>query len=214
MLHELRGAVGGPWRSPFRERTVAEQQVPGLDPPPGSNQAGAFFLCACVRTNGPFGLWKPADARGSFALSDDEREAWLMSLENEAVVWRFYEQMCNEGKNELADELFTADHVLHDPQILAGTGPQGVAEVVATYQNGVDGHWGIEEMFSARDRVVVRWTGSGTHIGEINGIPPTGRAIRVDALSIHRLDDGKIAETWEIWDTLGFLQQIGVVPAE
>src|SRR5205823_6411486 len=46
------------------------------------------------------------------------------SAENEAVVRRFYEQMCNERKNELAGELFTDDHVMHDPQVPAGTGPQ------------------------------------------------------------------------------------------
>ena len=60
---------------------------------------------------------------------------------------------------------------------------------------------------------MVRWTGSGTHVAEVNGVPPTGNSIRVDAITIHRMQDGKIAETWEVWDTLGFLQQIGVVPA-
>src|SRR4051794_5866383 len=136
-----------------------------------------------------------------------------MSATDEAVVRRFYEQMCNERKNELAPELFTADHVMHDPQVPAGTGPDGVAAVVSTYQEGVEGHWAIEEIFSTGDRVVVRWTGSGTHVGEVNGVPPTGRAISVDAITIHRMTDGRIAETWEVWDTLGFLQQIGVVPA-
>ena len=84
--------------------------------------------------------------------------------------------------------------------------------MISAYQRGVDGHWHIEEIFSAGDRVVVRWTGSGTHVADMNGIPPTGRSVTVDAISIHRLSGGKIAETWEVWDTLGFLQQIGVVP--
>ena len=135
-----------------------------------------------------------------------------MSAESEAVVRRFYEEMNNGRKNELAPELFTSDHVLHDPQVPAGKGPEGMVEVVSTYQTGVDGHWGIEEIFSAGDRVVVRWTGSGKHVGEVNGIPATGKPIRVDAITIHRMGDGKIAETWEVWDTLTFLQQIGVVP--
>jgi steroid delta-isomerase-like uncharacterized protein len=135
-----------------------------------------------------------------------------MSADNEAVVRRFYEQMNNERKNELAAELFTDDHVMHDPQAPAGPGPQGMADLVSVYQTGVDGHWNIEDLFSAGDKVIVRWTGSGTHVGEVNGIPPTGNKIRVDAISIHQLRDGKICETWEVWDTLGFLQQIGVVP--
>ena len=88
-----------------------------------------------------------------------------------------------------------------------------MAEIVSVYQKGVEGHWGIEEIFSTEDRVVVRWTGSGTHVGEVNGIPPSGKPIKVDAISIFRMRDGKIAEMWEVWDTLTFLQQIGAVPA-
>jgi steroid delta-isomerase-like uncharacterized protein len=136
-----------------------------------------------------------------------------MSAADEAVVRRFYEEMNNGRKNELAPELFTADHKFHDPQVPTSDGPQGVADAVSVYQTGVDGHWEIEDIFSAGDRVAVRWTGSGTHVGEVNGIPPTGKSIRVDAVTIHRIDGGKIAETWEVWDTLGFLQQLGVVPA-
>ena len=136
-----------------------------------------------------------------------------MSAENEAVVRRFYEQMCNDRKNDLAGELFTEDHIMHDPQVPAGTGPQGMVDVVSVYQKGVEGHWGIEEVISADDKVIVRWTGSGTHVAELNGIPPTGKKIAVAAISIHQVRDGKIAESWEVWDTLGFLQQLGVVPA-
>jgi predicted ester cyclase len=110
-----------------------------------------------------------------------------MSAADEAVVRRFYEQMNNERKNELAGELFTADHRMHDPQVPCEDGPDGIAAVVSVYQQGVDGHWQIEEIFSTGDRVVVRWTGSGTHVAELNGIPPTGRSVRVDAISIHRM---------------------------
>jgi steroid delta-isomerase-like uncharacterized protein len=136
-----------------------------------------------------------------------------MSAEDEAVVRRFYEEMNNGRKNELASELFTSDHQLHDPQVPAPDGPDGVAAVVSVYQTGVNGHWAINDIFSVDDKVVVRWTGTGEHVGEVNGIPPTGRPIDVSAISIHQLRDGKIAETWEVWDTLGFLQQIGVIPA-
>jgi steroid delta-isomerase-like uncharacterized protein len=135
-----------------------------------------------------------------------------MSAADEAVVRRFYEQMNNERKNDLASELFTSDHKLHDPQVTAPDGPDGMAATSSTYQTGVDGHWGIEDIFSSGDKVVVRWIGTGTHVAELNGIPPTGKKVRVDAITIHRMAGGKIAETWEVWDTLGFLQQLGVVP--
>ena len=136
-----------------------------------------------------------------------------MSAQNEAVVRRFYEQMNNGRKNELAAELFAADHKMHDPQVPTADGPDGMVATVSTYQTGVNGHWEINDIFSSDDKVVVRWTGSGEHVAEVNGIPPTGKKIEVSAICIHRMQDGKIAETWEVWDTLGFLQQIGVVPA-
>jgi steroid delta-isomerase-like uncharacterized protein len=133
-------------------------------------------------------------------------------MDNVAVVRRFYEEMCNKRRNDIAGELFSEGHVMHDPQVPAGEGPGGMAAVVSTYQDGVSGHWNIEEIFEAGDRVVVRWTGTGKHVGVINGIPPTGNDVRVDAISVHRMKAGKIAETWEVWDTLGFLQQLGVMP--
>jgi steroid delta-isomerase-like uncharacterized protein len=136
-----------------------------------------------------------------------------MSLENEAVVRRFYEEMNNDRKNELAPDLFTADHTMHDPQVPTPDGPDGMVAAVSTYQTGVNGHWEINDIFSSDDKVVVRWTGTGEHVAELNGIPPTGKRIEVSAISVHRMRDGKIAETWEVWDTLGFLQQLGVIPA-
>lgn len=135
-----------------------------------------------------------------------------MGASEEAVVRRFYEDMCTGRKLDLAEELFASDHVMHDPQVPSERGPRGMADMVSVYQQGADGRWTVEEIFSAGDRVVVRWTGSGSHIGELNGVPATGKPIRVDAITIHRMADGKIAETWEVWDTLGLLQQIGVVP--
>ena len=135
-----------------------------------------------------------------------------MGAAEEAVVRRFYEEMNNGRKLELAEDLFTADHVFHDPQVPAAPGPQGIADAVRTYQEAADGHWQIEEMFSAGDRVVVRWTGGGPHCGDLKGIPPPGRPIRVDAISVPRIAGDRIAEPGEVWAPLGLLQQMGVVP--
>ena len=137
-----------------------------------------------------------------------------MSDADERVVRRFYDEMCNGRRNDLAAELFTADHLGHDPQVPMGTGPEGVVATVAAYQQGIEGHWQIEEIFSSGDVVTVRWTGTGRHAAEMNGLAATGRTIRVDAISIHKMRDGKIAETYEVWDTLGFLRQLGALPGE
>jgi len=136
-----------------------------------------------------------------------------VSVKQEAVVRRFYEEMCNDRHNEIAPELFRDDYVMHDPQIPSVVGPKAMADLMAFYQTNVEGHWEINDIFSTDDRVVVRWTGSGTHVGEVNGIAPTGNKVEVDAISVFRLEGDKIAEMWEVWDTLSFLQQLGAVPS-
>ena len=136
-----------------------------------------------------------------------------MSTENEALVRRFFEEFCNGRRAEVADEIIAADYVSHGPQAPPADGPEGVKARVGLYQESVDGHWRVDELFSAGDRVVARWTGTGTHVGELMGIPPTGKAIEVDAISVFRIADGRIAEEWTVWDALGLLQQVEAVPA-
>jgi steroid delta-isomerase-like uncharacterized protein len=137
-----------------------------------------------------------------------------MSAENEALARRFFEEFCDGRRLEIADEILAADHAYHDPHSPpSAPGPDGMKEIVGLYQTAVEGHWEVHEVVAAGDRVMVRWTGHGTQSGEIMGLAPTGRTIRVDALTLLRIEDGKIAENWTLWDTLGFLQQLGAVPA-
>lgn len=134
-----------------------------------------------------------------------------MSTTEEAVVRRFYDEMCTGRHNEIAGELFTDNCQFHDPQIKAGDGPEGMIEVVRTYQDGVDGTWRINDLFSTGDRVVARWQGSGRHVGDVNGLPPSGNEVHeIAGISIHRMEGRKIAETWQVWDALSFLRQLGV----
>ena len=136
-----------------------------------------------------------------------------MSAENEALVRRFFEDFCNGRRSEAADEIIAPDYIAHGPQAPPAEGPDGVKARVGLYQDSVDGHWDVVEMFSSGDCVVARWTGTGNHRGELMGLAPTGKPIDVDAISIFRIADGKIAEEWTVWDALGLLQQVGAVPA-
>jgi steroid delta-isomerase-like uncharacterized protein len=94
-------------------------------------------------------------------------------------------------------------------------GPEGQKQVVAPYQTAFpDAHWHVEDMIAEGDRVVTRWTGRGTHRAELPGnppIPPTGKKASVPGVWIHRIAGGKIVESWNVWDTLGMLRQLGVV---
>ncbi len=68
-------------------------------------------------------------------------------------------------------------------------------------------------MIAERDKVVNRWTMRATHQGEFRGVPPTGKKIKVTGIGIfHFSDEGKVVETWDNFDQLGMMRQIGVIP--
>ena len=62
------------------------------------------------------------------------------------------------------------------------------------------------------DKVVTRYTVSGTHQGEFFGVPGTGERITMSGISIDRFEDGKMVEEWPEYDLLGVMRQIGAVP--
>ncbi len=119
-----------------------------------------------------------------------------------------------EGNLGVIDELVAPNYVGHDAAMPEDTqGPEGIKEFVGTYLAGFpDGKITIEEQLAAGDLVATRWTGRGTHQGELMGIPPTGKQVTVSGITISRVKNGKVVEEWSNWDTLGMLQQLGVVP--
>jgi predicted ester cyclase len=62
--------------------------------------------------------------------------------------------------------------------------------------------------------VVTRWTGSGTHQGELMGVAPTGNQVTITGIRINRISGGKIEESWTNYDALGMMQQIGAIPEQ
>ena len=77
-----------------------------------------------------------------------------------------------------------------------------------------DLRFSIEDMIVSGDQVVVCHTARGTHRGELMKAPPTGREVVVIGISILRIQGGKIVELRIIWDKLGMLQQLGIVPSD
>jgi predicted ester cyclase len=104
--------------------------------------------------------------------------------------------------------------VLHDPsqpepvQGVAG-GREFIASVEAAFP---DAHYSLDDLAAERDRVVQPQTVSGTHRADFAGVPAMGRSVSVWLLVISRVAGGKVAEEWQLVDTLGMLQQIGASP--
>jgi len=119
-----------------------------------------------------------------------------------------------EGNLGVIDELVAPDYIGHDPAQPDMQGPEGIKEFITGYLAGFpDGRITIDEQLAEGDMVATRWTGRGTHKGEMMGIPPTGKQVTVSGITISRVKNGKVVEEWSNWDTLGMLQQLGVVPA-
>jgi len=136
-----------------------------------------------------------------------------MSEENEAVVRRAFGEVAM-GDMTAVDEIIAPEFVRHD---LAGGpeahGPDGVKRLIAGLRAGFpDLQTTIEDIFSDRDRVVVRFTARGTHSGPFMGIAPTGREATWSGVNIYRVSGGRIRETWQLADGLGLLRQLGAAP--
>lgn len=138
-----------------------------------------------------------------------------MSAENKALARRLVEEAFNAGRLEVVDELVASDFVEHDPSLTEEVrGPAGVKELIAGYRAAFpDIRITIEDQIADGDYVVSRWSGTGTHQGELMGMPATGKQATVTGITIDRIADGRIAESWDNWDTLGMMQQLGAIPA-
>src|SRR5689334_17010684 len=121
-----------------------------------------------------------------------------MSTQNAALVARFFDEFCNQGNMGVADEIVASGHVYHDPASpWVGPGPEGMKQIIGTYRGAYpDAHWAVEETMLAGDRVITRWTGTGTNRNELMGIPATGKSVAVSGIWIHRIADGRIVESW------------------
>lgn len=138
-----------------------------------------------------------------------------MSEKNKKIAARIFEEMWNGRKPELAKELFTPDAVLHDPNVAA---PQKGIEAHAAFLQGFlkaipDLRFTIEQQVAEGDTVVTRLRGAGTHEGELVGLPATHRKGSAAVVVIHRMRDGKVADSWVYWDALGFMRTVGALPA-
>jgi steroid delta-isomerase-like uncharacterized protein len=136
-----------------------------------------------------------------------------MSEVNKAIVHRSFEEVWNQGKLVVADEIYDASFVAHGLGVELPPGPEGFKQFVSVYRSAFpDLHFTIEDQFAEGDRVVARWTARGTHKGELMGIPATGKPVVVTGIDIYHIRSGKAVESWINWDALGMMQQLGVIP--
>jgi steroid delta-isomerase-like uncharacterized protein len=130
--------------------------------------------------------------------------------ENKEIVRRFW-GVWEKGNIGLVDELVAPDYVNHSPGMPGQ--PEGIKAVVSMFRAGLpDLRVLIEDVVAEGDKVVMRYRIEGTHEGELFGVPPTGRQVSIESITVERLSGGKIREHWRITDTLDMMQQLGAIP--
>ena len=137
----------------------------------------------------------------------------MSTEENKALSRRVIEELINEQKPALADELIDTNFVDHGIAGKGFKGPEGFKQYVTTLITAFpDLRLTIDDMVAEGDRVVMRLTARDTHNGDFMGIAPTGKKIAVQAMGIDRFAGGKAVELWLSIDGAGILQQLGIVP--
>lgn len=120
----------------------------------------------------------------------------------------------NTGNPEVARQLYGEGAERSDPnQSEPARGPQQIARYVAEVRAGFpDFKLEIKQRVAEGNRLVTYWTCTGTHKGDFQGIPPTGKRIEITGLALNRIENGKVAEERVYFDRLTMLEQLGVAP--
>ncbi len=137
----------------------------------------------------------------------------MSTAANKDLVRKSVEAL-NAGDVEQFIDCFAPNYVHHDPSSPDITDRETLRAFVEA-QGSVfpDRCFTIEDLVSEGDKVTKRWSCTGTHKGEMAGIPPTNNQVTVHATSIYRIENGKFVEGWFLLDNLGVMQQIGAIPA-
>ncbi len=135
----------------------------------------------------------------------------MTKQENEAIVRRTWEELFNQGKLAVADELISPDFKNHAAPG-SPPGPASFKGLVTFYRSAFpDAQFTIEDLLADDDKVVMRNTFSGTHRGPFMGVAPTGRRVSQEQIHIVRVASGQVVEHWAVRDDLNLLRQLGVI---
>ncbi|HEY1657702.1 MAG TPA: ester cyclase [Candidatus Sulfotelmatobacter sp.] len=134
--------------------------------------------------------------------------------ENIQLMQRWFQEVWNEGRIQTIYDLLASNAVAKgqsggESEI---RGPEEFARFVQQIRAAFrDVKLQVEDIFGAKDEVVIRWSAVMTHTGDAFGVSATGKSVRTRGVTIARIENGKIIEGWDNWDQLGMLEQIGAL---
>jgi len=132
--------------------------------------------------------------------------------ENKALIRSDFEEVWNQGKLDVIDDIYAADfikHIFASPDI---HGPEGLKQSASMFLTAFpEAQFRIDDQIAEGNKVVNRWTGSGTHKGELMGISPSGLQVTWTGISIYHFADDRIAEIWVNSDLMSLLLQLDTI---
>jgi steroid delta-isomerase-like uncharacterized protein len=149
------------------------------------------------------GMEPEVTSRTSRLTQEEER--------NKSNVRRLLNEIWGKWDENAVDELYAPTFVDHTPT--PGTSPnrEGVKQSMRVYHKAFpDSRFSIDEVIAEGDDVACRFSYTGTHKGELFGMPATGKRVSVVGLAIGRLENGKIVESWELVDQQKLMEQLGM----
>ena len=137
-----------------------------------------------------------------------------MSDQNKSIVTRWVERGFNGRDMAEFDIYYSPDLVDHALPPGLPPGREGRKLFAGAFFSAFpDVHLHVEDLIAEGDTVVARWSAHGTHLGDLMGIPATGKPVNITGVAIDRFENGQAVELWEVIDQLGLMQQLGVIPS-
>ena len=131
--------------------------------------------------------------------------------QNKEIARRAFEELLSKGHYELAEQLYAKDFINHGVQRNIDL-EEDQAWLKGWHQAFPDGVIIAEKLIAEDDLVAVYWTAHGTNTGTGNGLPATGKKVKLAGVTIWRIVDGKIKEEWGAFDQLSLMKQLGLFP--
>ena len=132
---------------------------------------------------------------------------------NKRIVSQFFELLGRHDTERMEQLLVSSAQYSFHPSGMPPLDWNGHKQLLASITLAFpDLHHDIKDMVAEGDKVAVRLNVTGTHKGEFQGIPPSGRKLSLDEMAFLTIVDGRITEGWITSDTMSFMQQIGAVP--
>ena len=133
---------------------------------------------------------------------------------NKQLVEAFIQELFTKGDLDAVDRYLDPGFINHDPPFPGSPdGREGMRQAAAMFHKALpDWHSEVEQLIAEDDIVVERFTASGTHRGDLMGVPPTGKVIVLKGIQMFRIENDTIVERWGRLDEVGLMRQLGLAP--